>query len=257
MTPNKDQVAIFDDVRTLTAAAARRFGMLANNAVEDHGVFSVALSGGSTPRMLYHLLATDKAISSKIPWSDVHFFFGDERHVPPSHVESNFGMANEAMFQVLQAKHPHIHRVLGELNNASEAAEEYEKDLRDFFEPHGFRERDFPRFDLIFLGMGPDGHTASLFPNSPALDETSRWMVANQAGQGRKDRITMTFPVLNSAAEIIILVSGIEKAPMMTNVLAPIVGAPKYPIQRVIPINGTKCWMLDADAATGIASVPA
>src|SRR5262249_37379277 len=142
-----------------------------NRAIEDHGAFTVALSGGSTPRALYHLMAADKSIRSKIPWPKVHFFFGDERHVPPDHAESNFRMANEAMFQDLRDEGLHIHRVLGELISASEAAHQYEADLRAFFESRRLLADGFPRFDLVLLGMGPDGHTASLFPGSRGLAE--------------------------------------------------------------------------------------
>jgi 6-phosphogluconolactonase len=179
MKLNGDQVDVFADIQALTLAAARRFALLATKAVENHGVFAVALSGGSTPRVLYRLMTTDKTIRSEIPWSKVHFFFGDERHVSPEHADSNFRMANEAMFQSLATEQLHIHRVLGEFSSASEAAEEYEADLREFFEPRGLLEEGFPRFDLVFLGMGPDGHTASLFPNSSGLQETHRWVVAN------------------------------------------------------------------------------
>jgi 6-phosphogluconolactonase len=217
-----------------------------------HGEFAVALSGGSTPSALYRLMATDEAIRSKIPWSRVHFFFGDERHVSPEHAESNFRMANEAMFQDLRTRELYIHRILGELISASEAAEEYEADLREFFEPRGLLTEGLPRFDLILLGMGPDGHTASLFPSSSGLLETTRWVVANWVEKFKTDRITMTFPVLNSAAEVILFVSGAEKAPVLAEVVEPAVGEPKYPIQAVRPRNGIKRWMLDAPAAAGI-----
>src|SRR5215510_10292637 len=118
-----EQVDVFPDVETLTVAAARRLALLANSAVEARGLFTVALSGGSTPRALYHLMATDEAIRSTMPWSKVHFFFGDERHVPPEHTESNFRMANEAMFRVLPSEALHIHRIRAELSSAAEAAE--------------------------------------------------------------------------------------------------------------------------------------
>lgn len=164
-----EKVEVFSVIKELTFAAARRFVQVANTAVEHHGVFAVALSGGSTPKALYELMATDEAICDQIPWAKVHFFFGDERHVPPDHAESNFRMANEAMFQRLGTKELHVHRILGELVSASEAAEQYEEDLGEFFEPRGLLAEGLPRFDLILLGMGADGHTASLFPNSSAL----------------------------------------------------------------------------------------
>ena len=248
---NGDQVDVFPDVHALTVAAAERFAVLATRAVKHHGIFAVALSGGSTPKALYHLMATDRDIRAKIPWPKVHFFFGDERHVPPEHPDSNFRMANEAMFQALPADELQIHRMPAELANASQAAEQYERELREFFTSRGLLDQGFPRFDLIFLGMGPDGHTASLFPDSAALRETTRWVVANWVQKFQTDRITLTFPVLNSAAEVILFVAGPEKAALVAEVLQP-KGTQKYPVQRIKPRNGIKRWMLDAPAAAGL-----
>lgn len=256
MSQVKEQVSVFPEIKTLTMAAARRFALLANQAVEDHGAFVVALSGGSTPRTLYQLLATDNAIRGQIPWSKVHFFFGDERHVPPDHAESNFRMANEAMFRILSANELHVHRVLGELTSAAEAADQYESDLREFFEPRRLVLEGFPRFDLILLGMGPDGHTASLFPKSSGLLETSRWVVSNWVEKFKTDRVTMTFPVLNSAAEVIFFVAGPEKAMVLAEVLDPTSGEVRYPIQGIRPRNGITRWMLDASAAARLRTIP-
>ena len=248
MERNTDQVDVFPDVHALTVAAAERFALLATRAVEHHGVFAVALSGGSTPKALYRLMAADREIRESIPWPKIHFFFGDERHVPPDHADSNFGMANEAMLQRLQAYKLQVYRMAGELASATQAAEQYERDLREFFEPRGLLDQGFPRFDLIFLGMGPDGHTASLFPDSAALNEPTRWVVANWVEKFQTDRITLTFPVLNSAAEAILFVSGPEKAALLAEILQ-LDGAQKYPVQKVKPHNGIKRWMLDASAA--------
>ena len=256
MKLNGDQVEIFADTKALTLAAARRFALLAANAVADHGVFAVALSGGSTPKALYQLMAADQAIRSTIPWSKIHFFFGDERHVPPEHADSNFRMANQAMLQPLRTEQLHVHRVLGELPSAAQAAAQYEDDLKEFFDPRGLLDQGFPRFDLILLGMGPDGHTASLFPNSAGLQETTKWVVANWVEKFQTERITMTFPVLNSAAEVILFVAGPEKAPLVAEVLQMSAGAQKYPVQKVRPRNGIKRWMLDASAAAGIQTIP-
>jgi 6-phosphogluconolactonase len=253
MNDNEDQMKVFGDSHALTVAAGERFVELAKRAVAAHGLFTVALSGGSTPKALYRLLATDKDLSDEIPWSKTHFFFGDERHVPPEHPESNFRMASEAMFPVRRTEQLHVHRVLSELSDAAQAAEEYEADLRDFFGPLELVEGEFPRFDLIFLGLGPDGHTASLFPNSAALNESSRWVVANWVEKFKTDRITMTFPVLNAAAEVIVLVAGAEKAAIVSQVLGPQNDEVKFPIQRIRPRDGVKHWMLDHAAAEGIA----
>jgi 6-phosphogluconolactonase len=252
----EDEVDVFADIQALTAAAARRFALLATKAVQDRGVFAVALSGGLTLRALYQLMATDEDVRAEIPWSKVHFFFGDERHVPPEHPHSNFRMVSEAMFLSLRTEHLHIHRVLGELASACQAAEEYEADLRGFFEPRGLLDEGFPRFDLAFLRMGHDGHTASLFPNSSGLHETARWVVSNWVEELKKDRITMTFPVLNSAAEVILFVSGSGKASLVAEVLGQPVNGLKYPIQEVRPRNGIKRWMLDTNAAAGIGMRP-
>jgi 6-phosphogluconolactonase len=256
MKLNGDQVDVFADANKLTRGAAERFVVLAAKAIEDQGVFSVALSGGSTPKSLYQLMAADPLIRSKVQWSKVHMFFGDERHVPPDHAESNFRMANEAMLQSLACEQLHVHRVLAELPNAADAAAQYEEDLKEFFEPRGLLEGGFPRFDLIFLGMGPDGHTASLFPNSSGLDEKTGWIVANWVEKFHTDRITMTFPVLNSAAEVIVFVVGPEKASLLAEVLDAGATRTKYPVQEVKPRNGLKRWMLDAAAASAIATEP-
>jgi 6-phosphogluconolactonase len=255
MKRNGDVVEVFADVQALTRAAAERFILLAVKAVEDHGVFSVALSGGSTPKVLYRLMATDQAIRAKIPWSKIHFFFGDERHVPSDHADSNFRMVSEAMFQDLPTEELHVYRVLGELTSASQAAEQYEEDMRQFFQPRELLLQGFPRFDLIFLGMGPDGHTASLFPNSAGLRETTRWVIANWVEKFKTARITFTFPVLNSAAEIILFVAGAEKAAVLAEVLGESGSLQKYPVQQVKLTNGLKHWMLDTTAASGLGTV--
>jgi len=252
MTQIARHVEVFPEIKALTLEAARRFALLAKHAVDDHGVFAVALSGGSTPKALYELMAADAAIRAQIPWPKIHFFFGDERHVPPDHAESNFHMANDAMFRRLNAHELNVHRVLAELASATEAAEQYESDLKEFFEPRGLVVEGFPRFDLILLGMGPDGHTASLFPNSSALLETTRWVVSNWVEKFKTDRITMTFPVLNSAAEVIFFVAGAEKAAVLAEVLDGTPDETSYPIQEVNPRNGTTLWMLDASAAARI-----
>jgi 6-phosphogluconolactonase len=253
----KASVEIFPDVATLTSAAGTLFVRFAQDAVARRGVFTVALSGGSTPKGLYTLLATDKNLRTDIPWSKTHFFFGDERHVPPDQAESNFRMVDEAMFQRLAPGATHIHRIFGELADTAEAALRYEADMRDFFETHGLVEAGFPRFDLILLGMGPDGHTASLFPESLALQETHYWVVANWVETSKTHRITMTFPVLNNAAEVIVLVAGNAKAPIVAEILAQTATAPKYPVQSVKLRSGTKRWMLDKAAASQLARLAA
>jgi len=243
-------VEIFADVARLAAAAGSRFLGLARDAVAARGAFTVALSGGATPKGLYTLMATDHRLRAAIPWADTHFFFGDERHVAPDQADSNFRMVDEALFQHLPPGLTHIHRIPGEVADAAEAASICEEDMRGFFEAHCLVDGGFPRFDLIFLGMGPDGHTASLFPESPALLETHRWVVANWIERFKTHRITLTFPVLNNARGVVLLVAGASKAPVVAEVFEPTPAGPAYPVQRVVPRSGTKRWMLDEAAAS-------
>jgi 6-phosphogluconolactonase len=249
MNSRPDLIDVYSDIRSLAAAAARRFLQLSLEAMARRGYFTVALSGGSTPKILYALLAADPSLRSAFPWAKTHFFFGDERHVPPDNSESNFHMASEAMFNPLAGETLNIHRIRGELSHATDAAADYEADLQEFFSKHNELENGLPRFDLIFLGMGPDGHTASLFPGTAALQETDRWVVANWVEKFKTDRITFTYPVLNNADETILLVSGAEKAPVMTEILgSPPARVPHYPVEFVRPRNGVKRWMLDRAA---------
>jgi 6-phosphogluconolactonase len=250
-----ESVEIFADVAVMTLAAGKLFVRAAQDAVAERGVFTVALSGGSTPKGLYTLIATDKNLHAAIPWSKIHFFFGDERHVPPDHADSNFRMVNEAMFQRLASGLAHIYRIYGELADVAEAASRYEAEMRDFFETHGLVEASFPRFDLIFLGIGPEGHTASLFPGSLALQETHRWVVANWVEKFKTHRITLTFPVLNNAREVVLLVAGTAKAPIVAEVLERTSAAPKYPVERIKPRTGSIRWLLDEAAASQCSKV--
>ena len=253
MRTENEVVDVFPDVTALTKAAGEHFVLLAKDAVAARGVFTVALSGGSTPKVLYTLLATDQSLRGAIPWSNTHFFFGDERHVPPDHVESNFRMVNEAMFRRLAPISTRIHRVPAENPDAVNAAAQYEANMRELFGLKGLVRAGFPRFDLILLGMGPDGHTASLFPGTVALGETKRWVVANWVEKLKTHRITFTFPVLNNAAEVILFVAGPDKAPMVAEVLGRAGNVPRYPVQMVQPRNGVKRWMLDKPAASLLA----
>ncbi len=249
MKTNDEVFDVFPDLGSMAAAAARRFLQLSLEAVSRRGVFTVALSGGSTPAALYSLLAADPHLRLAIPWSKIHFFFGDERHVPPAGAESNFRLANEALFQHLPGETLNVHRIHGELAEAGGAAVAYEAEMREFFAAHHAVEEGFPRFDLIFLGMGADGHTASLFPDSEGLHETGRWVVANWVAKLKSDRVTLTFPVLNNAAEVILLVAGEEKAPVIARLVNHPEREPRFPVQWVAPRNGVKRWLLDRAAA--------
>jgi 6-phosphogluconolactonase len=236
---NKKNIKIADDANELARLAAERFVALSEQSIADQGVFSVALSGGSTPKKLYELLASEPFRSS-IDWEHVHFFFGDERNVPPESDESNFKMVNNHMFsKVQELPSENIYRVAGE-ESAADAANKYEQELKDYFH------NELPRFDLILLGMGPDGHTASLFPDSPASEENVRWFVENWVEKFASYRLTLTFPVINNASNILFMVAGSDKAAVLQQVFE---GAKnKYPAQRVIPINGQLMWLIDKTA---------
>ena len=234
------------DIRILNApqelfqAAAAEFIALASTAIRDHRKFTVALSGGSTPKSLYSVLAR-----SALPWDKIFFFWSDERHVPPDHPDSNYRMAKEALLSKVPVPPENIFRVRAEEKDANVVAKDYEEALRSFFR---LRPGEFPRFDLILLGLGPDGHTASLFPNTAALNETKLLVVANWVEKFKANRITFTYPVLNNAACVIFLVSGADKADMVRTVLED--GRADLPSQRVHPVNGRLLWLLDKGAAS-------
>ena len=220
-------------------AAAEEFVRVGRAAIAEHGRFTVALSGGSTPRGLYSLLAKDHADFS---WSKTFLFFGDERHVPPDHPDSNYRMVNEALLSKVPIPSGNVHRVLAENPNA--AAADYEETLKSFFQ---LRPGEFPHFDLILLGLGPDGHTASLFPDSDGLKEQSRLVIANWVEKFRTHRITFTFPVLNHATDVMFLAAGADKADMLKKVLEG-TNTPPFPAQQINP-KGRLVWMLDRAAA--------
>lgn len=240
--PNPSPVQVMPDVAALNRAAMEEFARCANQAVADHERFAVALSGGNTPRSVYSLIADNYRDS--LPWARIHIFFGDERSVPPDNPESNYRMARESLLSKVPIPDSNIHRVRAELP-AEEAAEQYSTELQTFFH---LMKQDWPRFDLILLGIGDEGHTASLFPDSKALTEKSRWVVANWVEKFKTWRITFTYPVLNHAAEVMFLVSGAGKAQILKAIFDP---AQKsvYPAQGVRPDNGKLLWMVDAAAA--------
>jgi 6-phosphogluconolactonase len=205
---------------------------------------TVALSGGSTPKLLFELLADpNEPFRDQIPWPDIHFFWSDERHVPPDDPDSNYRMANEAMLSRVPVATNNVHRVPSENPNATEAASEYEQTLVQI------TQQPLPRLDLIMLGLGTDGHTASIFPGSEVLHENNRLVAAPWVEKFQTYRITMTLPLLNNGASVVFLVSGAEKATIVKEVLQ---GPEKYPAQAVKPTNGELLWMLDEDAASDI-----
>ena len=249
-----EQIEIYWNPEALARAAADRFRRVANAALKAAGIFTVALSGGNTPKALYSLLGEDPDYRKKLPWDKTFFFFGDERHVPPDHAESNFRLAQEALFSKIAIPAGNIHRIPAENSNAAEASSYYERDLRSFFGERDLVTGGAPVFDLIFLGTGPDGHTASLFPGSAALNETGKWVAENWVEEFKSYRITVTYPVLNNAVLLIVLVAGVEKAPIIENVLEKQSNSRLYPIQGVMPRFGPKLWLLDEAAASRLSS---
>jgi 6-phosphogluconolactonase len=238
------RVEVFADGDALARAEAERIVEKASEAIAARGRFSIALSGGSTPRALYALLATP-AFASRIDWSRVHVFWGDERCVPPDHAESNFRMTREALLDRVAIPRENVHRIAGE-DDPEAAARAYERTLRAFFAvPEGRPERTF---DVVLLGMGEDGHTASLFPGTPAVDEDHRWVVPNRSPGGMW-RITLTRLVLDAADAITFLVAGAAKADRLHDVLDEPPRAPPLPAQLIHPTHGALTWMVDAAAA--------
>lgn len=215
----------------------------------------MALAGGSTPKSLYQLLASDK-FKDQIDWRKVFFFFGDERNVPPDSKKSNYRMANENLLQPLQIRAENIFRWKTELKDAEQTAKNYAETLEDFFDTAenppadaGGSKKSFPRFNLILLGMGDDGHTASLFPFTEALKETEKTAVANRVEKLDSMRLTLTFPVINDASNVMFLVSGAGKAKTLRRVLKGDFQPEKYPAQNVKPANGELLWLIDEPAA--------
>jgi 6-phosphogluconolactonase len=225
----------------LARAAARHFVARSLEAVAIEGFFTVALSGGSTPRSLYEVLADpEEPFRELVPWSNIHFFWSDERHVSPDHPDSNYRMAYEAMLSHVPVSEANVHRIHSENADADAAAQAYEQTINDVTQAS-----PLPRLDLILLGLGNDGHTASLFPGSEVLHEAQRLVAAPWVERLKTHRITMTLPLINNAASVLFLVSGIEKAEIVKQVLQ---GPKRYPAQEVKPA-GELLWMLDKDAA--------
>ena len=232
----KGEQRTFATPQELFRDAAHEFVREAQQTVQANGRFTVVLSGGSTPKNLYALLAQQE-FATRIPWKQTFVFWGDERHVPPDHPESNYRMAYDAMLSKVPIPPSNIHRIHGE-ESPAEAADQYEKVIRDFLP-----------FDWVFLGMGPDGHTASLFPGTKALRETQRMVVSNWVGKLNTYRITMTAPVFNSAAHVVCLITGEDKAAPLKAVLEGPYEPDQLPVQLVNPVQGRLLWLIDQSAA--------
>jgi 6-phosphogluconolactonase len=239
-------VRVFADAEALSEAAAHEFVRCAREATAARGCFTVALSGGSTPRRLYQFLA-EEPFRGQMDWSRTQVFWGDERCVPPDDAQSNYRMAREAMLARLPLPADHVHRLEAERPDKESAARDYQAVLARVFgaDPAG----PPPAFDLVLLGMGPDGHTASLFPHTQALGETGRWVVVNFVPKFQSDRLTLTRPVLNRAREVLFLVAGADKAAVLAEVLAGPDDPARLPSQSIRPAEGRLVWFLDRAAA--------
>lgn len=243
----KPEIRIVKNPRELSGEAAREFVRLSRDAVMLKGQCTVALSGGTTPAGLYELLA-DQAdtFRNNVPWGRIHFFFGDERHVGPDHPESNYRMAHSSLLSKVPVPAKHVHRIEGENPDPHMAAKKYERVLKEVFH---IKTGEMPRFDLVLLGMGADGHTASLFPNSDVLRERERLVAAVRVEKSSACRITLSPPVLCSAACVIILVSGEEKAETLLSVLHGDFLPDRFPVQLIRPAEGRLLWIVDSQAA--------
>ena len=238
----RDQIQILPDLEAISHQAASLFVRAAKDAIDRRMRFVVAISGGSTPRKLYGLLGSEE-YSSPIDWQRVHFFWVDERCVPKDHEESNFKASFDALLSKVSIPPKNVHRIKSE-EDPEEAARNYENEIRSFF-----KTVDWPVFDLIILGMGADGHTASLFPGSKSLEERERLTVPVYLEKPKINRITLTLPVLNHASQILFLISGRSKATILSEILENGHKKDRYPAGLINPAHGTLLWLIDQEAA--------
>ena len=233
------RIVTFATPQLLAARAADEFAAFASLAVRERGRFAVALSGGKTPRAMLETLS-DRALD----WRSIHFFWSDERCVGPGDPNSNYGMARDALLSKIALPDGNVHRMRGELDPRA-GASAYEAELRAFFGDRA------PVFDLLFLGLGPDGHTASLFPGTAALVITDAWCAANEVSEPVASpwRLTLTFPAINSASRVIFLVEGADKADILATVLGKEKDVRRYPAQGIAPTEGELVWLVDSAAA--------
>ncbi len=239
------EIEVFRDLDELSHRAAERFVEAAEETVAARRPFYAALSGGSTPRTMFSLLATTD-FALRFPWNSTHFFQVDERTVPPDHPDSNYRMIREAMLDRAPLPPENFHRMRAESPDLESAAHDYAHEIAERMHPLGGA---FPRFDLIQLGLGTNGHTASLFPGTAALDETKRWVVPNHVPEMHTWRLTLTYPVINAAREVIFLVDGEGKADVLRRVVYPESPEDRFPAQGVAPREGQLRWYLTESAA--------
>lgn len=238
------EVRILQDATAIAKRAAEEFARSANTAAREKGSFSVSLAGGSTPKALYALLVSD-ALRGHLPWDKMQLFFGDERHVKPTHPDSNFRMATESMISKSPLRAEQVHRIKAENLDAEQAAREYEQELRSHFK---LADGEAPPFDLVLLGMGNEGHTLSLFPGTKALRDNGRLVMRNWVGKLLAERITLTAPAVNNAAQVIFMAAGADKAPALKAVLEGPYEPEQLPAQLIDPKNGKLLWLVDTTA---------
>lgn len=241
---SEPQIQILEDAAATHVRAAEEIAHFAGEAICTHAEFNFCLTGGSTPAATYELLATRFRLS--VDWKEVQFFWGDERCVPPGDQASNFGMANRTMLEKLALRPEQIHRMRGE-DPPEQAASEYEDEIRRCF---SIAKEDWPRFDLILLGLGANAHIASLFPGHPALHEAERLAMAVTVEAEQPHRVTLTAPVINHAARVMFIVTGAEKAAAVKAVLEGPRDPDRYPAQLVAPEDGELLWLMDRAAAS-------
>ncbi len=240
------EVRVLADAAMMTRAGAELFVTHSRQAVEARGRFSIALSGGSTPRALYTLLATDPALRDAVPWNQVHLFWGDERHVPRDSAESNYRMTREALLDRVPIPPENIHPVVRHSAEAADLAHAYQLELERFFH---LGTGALPVFDMVLLGLGADAHTASLFPDTAAINECAQLVVANWVEKLGAFRITLSVPVLNAARVVVFLVSGADKAPALAQCLDGVRDPMRLPAQLIDPPEGRLLWLVDQAAA--------
>jgi len=239
----KPEIHIFNDLEELSRGAANLFIEQAAQSIRERNRFLVALNGGSTPTRLFELLATD--YHENVDWSKVHVFWGDERCVPPDDAGSSYGQARDILLSHALIPDSNIHRIKGELG-PDEASKDYSLTLREFASPP----LEWPRFDLVYLGMGEDGHTASLFPGSPVDISESTMPVTAYYQDRPANRVTLTPIVFNSARMIVFMATGEKKANTLAEVLSDRYNPERYPAQRIDPSDGRLIWLVDEAAAS-------
>jgi 6-phosphogluconolactonase len=247
--PTQPDIQVFPDPNAVARAAADRVLRAADEAIALTGRFTIGLSGGSTPKLLFQLLASDE-FRDAVDWTRVEVFFVDERCVPADHAESNYKLARETLLSKVPIPGDNVYRMRGEVDPPEEAAKEYGLMLKEKFGDAGL--------DLVLLGMGDDGHTASLFPGTAAVNETKHRCVANYAEKsttGKSWRLTLTAPFINRSREVIVLVTGANKAKTLSEVLEGPRDVQRLPVQLIAPASGKLTWLVDA-AAAGMSGEP-